>query len=139
MRARTHAIVAGAFALATILPSCEHAAPSAEVDHRPKPGIPTNAGDEDLAGKRRLDSIGEARTGTDIVLWYPKDSLSEAQATEIVARLDKGIVAAKRMVGKPDWNVQGDRRVHFYCLPGSFISHAPGGNCSAKRATICVP
>lgn len=64
------------------------------------------------------------------MLLYPTDTLSDAQATEIMARLDKGVVAAKRMIGKPDRNLQGARRVRFYCLPGNFISHAPGGYCA---------
>ena len=121
---------AGAWVLTAATSSCTSLPQAPDLSDRPTPGIPTNAWDEDLAGKRILDSIGEARTGTDVVLWYPKDSLSDAQATEIVARLDKGIVAAKRIIGKPDWNVQDDRRMHFYCLPGNFISHAPGGNCA---------
>lgn len=122
--------VAGALLLAAFLVACTQDEPQTENAERPRPGIATNAWDEDIAGKRLLDSTGSVLVGADAVLWYPKDSLSNQQAAEILARIDKGILAAKHMVSEPDWEVEGDRRVHFYCLPGSFISHAPGGNCA---------
>lgn len=102
----------------------------AGVADRPRPGIARNAWDEDVEAKRALDARGAFFVGTDVVLWYPKDSLSSDQAARIAARLDRGIRAAKQRIGKPDWQVEGDRRVHFYCPAGRFISHAPGGNCA---------
>lgn len=97
---------------------------------RPRPGVARNAWDEDLAAKQALERDGAVRVGRDVVLWFPKDSLADAQAAAIIARLDRGIRAAKIRVGKPDWAVEGDSRIHFYCPATRFISHAPGGNCA---------
>lgn len=97
---------------------------------RPRPGVVRNAWDEDIAAKQVLDREGAFLVARDVVLWFPMDSLTGEQAARIVARLDHGIRAAKLRIGKPDWQVAGDRRVHFYCPATHFISHAPGGNCA---------
>lgn len=97
---------------------------------RPRPGVARNAWDEDIAAKLALEREGAVRAGRDVVLWFPKDSLTDEQAAGIVARLDRGVHAAKLRIGKPGWSVEGDRRVHFYCPATRFISHAPGGNCA---------
>ncbi len=103
---------------------------SAGASERPRPGIARNAWEADLVAKAVLERDGSARAGAHVVLWYPKGGLSDEQAAAIVSRLDAGIGAAKRRIGRPDWRVEGDPRVHFYCPPDSFISHAPGGNCA---------
>jgi len=56
-----------------------HAAVAREGD-RPCPGIARNAWDEDVAAKQVLDREGAVRVGRDVVLWFPKDSLSDDQA-----------------------------------------------------------
>jgi len=109
---------------------CGPPAARSSQSNRPRPGVARNAWDTDLAAKHLLDQHGSTLSGTDVVLWFPADSLSGDRAEAIVARLDRGIRAAKRRIDRADWQVEGDRRVHFYCPPGSFISHAPGGNCA---------
>jgi len=126
---RTVALLAAMSLAVALLGWPPHAAVAREGD-RPRPGITRNAWDEDVAAKQVLDREGAVRVGRDVVLWFPKDSLTDAQASEIVARLDRGIRAAKRRIGKPDWAVEGDRRIHYYCPATYFISHAPGGNCA---------
>lgn len=103
---------------------------SADGPARPRPGAARHAWDQDLAAKRALDRDGAFRVGVDVVLWFPADSLTDRQAEAVVTRLDRGVGAARQFLNKPDWQVEGDRRVHFYCAPGNFISHAPGGNCA---------
>lgn len=83
---------------------------------------------EDRARLRALERRGAAVEGGEVVAWFPADSLPAARMREIVARLDRGIAAAKQLIGRTDWRIRDDRRVHFYFADGNFISHAPGGN-----------
>lgn len=109
---------------------CTSTPASAGQSARPRPGIARNAWDADVVAKQELDRDGWVRLGKDVALWYPADSLADEQAKAIVQRLDRGIRAAKHFIGQQDWQVQGDRRIHFYCPSGRFVSHAPGGNCA---------
>lgn len=77
---------------------------------------------------RTLDRQGALVTGRHVVVRFPAGALTEGKARAVVARLDRGIGAAKRFIGKPDWRFRGDPRLYFYLPDEKFVSHAPGGN-----------
>lgn len=107
-------------------------------DARPL-GTSLNAWDDDTPRKVALEQHGICRAGHDVVAWFPRDTtsgnvpLSDADMNDIVARLDRGMQAAKAFIRAPDWSCLGDQRVFFYFPDADFISHAPGGN------TVYIP
>lgn len=101
---------------------------SAPVD-RPY-GEAVNASDEDLPLKHDLETDGQVAVGENVVLWFPRGAFPPEDAAKLLAELERGIVAAKKKTGRPEWNYQGDRRVYYYMPDAQFISHAPGGNCA---------
>lgn len=130
---RRNPIVALAVASAMFLAGCgmnPHQSPGAL---RPI-GTSLNAWDEDIARKAELESLGACRLGRDVVAWFPctdssgAPALSDAEMSAIVAKLERGIRAAKSFIGAPDWSCGDDRRVFFYFPDANFISHAPGDN-----------
>jgi len=96
-------------------------------DPRPK-GASLHAWPEDVPRKLELETTGVVRASTNVVAWFPAGALSDDATKEIVKRLDRGIAAAKKTIGKPAWAFQGDPRVFFYFPDARFVAHAPGGN-----------
>lgn len=103
--------------------------PGEEQDDRPR-GQALNAWDEDLVHKRQLETEGEVVVGEHVVFWFPKGSFATEETTKLAEELQRGIVAAKMKIGRPDWNHKGDRRIYYYLPDARFISRAPGGNCA---------
>jgi hypothetical protein len=91
-------------------------------------GVSRHPWPDDLPRKEELERHGTVEVGHDVVAWFPADALSATQRATIVAQLDRGIGAAKRYIGRPDWSYRGDRHVYFYFPDARFVSHAPGGN-----------
>lgn len=111
-------------------------------------GTSLYAWDDDKPRKVLLEQSGVACEGQHVVAWFPSQAtlelegpkgaqaadrvrgslLNDSQRRDIVDRLDKGIAAAKRFIGNPDWTFRGDPRTYFYFPDANFISHAPGGN-----------
>lgn len=85
---------------------------------------------EDILLKGQLETDGEAVVGEHLVLWIPRGAIPREEAGKLLDELQQGIVAAKKKVGRPDWNRQGDRRVYFYLPDAQFVSHASDGNCA---------
>lgn len=118
----------------------EHSASTRNAESTSRPvGISLHAWEEDVPRKAELEQNGTVRIGHDVVAWLPsRPGIIEGRAPTtlpvesdidaIVARLDRGVAAAKRFIGKPDWSFRGDPRVYFYFPDANFISHAPGGN-----------
>jgi len=91
-------------------------------------GTSPYARSEDVPLKAALETNGVVETTRDIVAYFPAGALSDEARAAIVARLDRGVRAAKRFTQRPSWRFHGDRRVYFYFPDERFVSHAPGGN-----------
>lgn len=96
-------------------------------DPRPK-GVSLHAWPEDVPRKLELETTGVVRTAANVVAWFPAGALSDEATKDIVQRLDRGIAAARKAIGKPAWAFSGDPRVFFYFPDARFVAHAPGGN-----------
>jgi hypothetical protein len=96
-------------------------------DPRPK-GASLHPWPEDVPRKLELETTGIVRSTANVVAWLPAGALSDDAMREIVSRLDRGIGAAKKAIGKPAWAFEGDPRVFFYFPDARFVAHAPGGN-----------
>jgi hypothetical protein len=66
---------------------------------------------EDTVRKVRLEKGGEAVVGDDVVLWMPRGAIAREEALKLLEEYQRGIGAAKKKIGRPDWNHRGDRRV----------------------------
>lgn len=109
------------FAVATLL------AATMVSDPRPK-GASLHPWPEDVPRKLELETTGIVRTTANVAAWFPAGALSDDAMREILSRLDRGIAAAKKTIGKPAWAFEGDPRVFFYFPDARFVAHAPGGN-----------
>jgi len=102
-------------------------------------GTSPYAWDDDKPRKELLEQEGVACEGRHVVAWFSvaaaakSPALAEPERRVIVDRLDRGVAAAKRFIGKPNWSFCDDSRVYFYFPDANFISHAPGGN------TVYIP
>lgn len=108
-----------AIAMMLALGACQTAAPI---------GTSPYARAEDRPLKAALEATGVVETTRDVVAYFPAHALTDEQRAAIVARLDRGVRAAKRFTQRTNWSYHGDRRVYFYFPDARFISHAPGGN-----------
>jgi len=93
-------------------------------------GQAENAWDEDIVYKRQLEANGEVAFSDHVAIWYPAGSLTKDEANKLVDELSRGIIAAKKFIGRPKWNYKSDGRIYYYLPDARFISHAPGGNCA---------
>lgn len=93
-------------------------------------GQAVNAWDEDLPRKLQLETDGEVVASEHVVIWFPKGAFTREEAGKLIAEFQRGIIAAKTQIGRPNWSFQGDRRVYYYLPDAQFVAHAPGGNCA---------
>ena len=93
-------------------------------------GVSLNPWDEDPERMQALERNGVWKARRDVAAWFPPDSVSDARRIAILGRLERGIQAAKRFVGKPGWSFRGDRRIYYYFPDERFVAHAPGGNAA---------
>lgn len=91
-------------------------------------GTSPYAREADVPLKAALEANGVIETTRDVVAFFPAGALTDEQRATILARLDRGVRAAKRFTQRQNWRYHGDARVYFYFPDARFISHAPGGN-----------
>lgn len=82
----------------------------------------------DVPQQKAVEANGECLTADDVVLWMPRGVVAEGDQRAWLARVAKGVRAAKVFVGRPDWNFRGDPKVYFYFADAQFLCHAPPGN-----------
>lgn len=59
------------------------------------------------------------------ICWFPKDSLSDSQMSEIAKHIDRGITLAQDFIHAPaTWQAYPNGSYTFYFRPGNFGSHA---------------
>jgi hypothetical protein len=62
-----------------------------------------------------------------LVMWYPRDSLSEARADALADSIDRGLGAMQALIRAPrPWQRMGTRKVVYWLGARRFISHASG-------------
>lgn len=84
--------------------------------------------DEDRGYIEALEKSGDAVQGPHAVLFFPSATTTAEQRAALLTRCERGIAAAKELVGRPDWRFRGDPRIYFYYPDARFVAHAPGGN-----------
>lgn len=94
---------------------------------------PLNWAGDDGARVEELKKHGARTEGEHVVLWTPADALTNEQRHDLVTRLDRGLPAIRRLVGRHSWQAIGDQKMTYYVSADRFISHATG------RAAVFIP
>jgi hypothetical protein len=94
---------------------------------------PLNWAGDDGARVETLKKSGVRTDGAHVVLWTPAGALSDEERRELVRKLDLGVPAVRRLVGRHPWQVVGDEKITYYVSSDRFISHA------TARGVVFIP
>jgi hypothetical protein len=60
-----------------------------------------------------------------VIAYFPNDVIPAKQMNEITDTLNLGIMLANEFIGGPlDWQINKERQLIYYFMPGNFVSHA---------------
>jgi hypothetical protein len=74
---------------------------------------PLNWSVDDGARVDQLKKTGVRTEGVHVVLWTPADGLTEEQRRDLVKKLDLGLPAVKRLIGRHSWQVVRDQKMTY--------------------------
>lgn len=94
---------------------------------------PLNWAGDDGPRVDALKKTGVRVEGAHVVLWTPADALTDEQRRDLVKKLDLGLPAVKRLIGRHPWQVVGDEKITYYVSRDRFVSHATG------RGAVFIP
>lgn len=94
---------------------------------------PLNWAGDDGARVEVLKKTGVRVEGAHAVLWTPADAFTDEQRRELLKKLDLGLPAVKRLVGRHSWQIVGDQKITYYVSSDRFVSHATG------RGAVFIP
>ena len=97
------------------------------------PAQPLNWAADDGKRVEELKKSGIRTEGTYVVLWMPAGAMTEPERIELVKRLDLGVPAVRRLIGRHPWQAVGDAKMNYYLSGDRFISHATG------RGAVFIP
>ena len=85
-------------------------------------------------GKRieALKTSGGHVSGANVEIWFPP-ALSKNDMEALLRTLDPAVAELRRMVGRHDWQRNGDTKLTYYIADDRFVSHASG------RAAVFIP
>jgi hypothetical protein len=87
-----------------------------------------NLSADDAKRIAKLHECGCRTDGKLAVVWAPAGALNHAETAKLIARLDKGVAAVRKLIGSHPWQAVRDERIVFYVSNDrSFVARANPG------------